>query len=214
METIQDIRVSSDRQQPKHVGGRVFWVAAALQFLAMVLLVAGFYFYQYQRFRKIEKVMNAFQLDSGDPQDSNDGWINDEQASYESYFWYWTARPFGMAFFAAGFIFCFGAWLSGRQAGKRIMQKRVPDVGAGILAMVGPSLAAAITLLVIKNVLRHRTWEVIGERLWGEGMIVFAGYTVMFLFPAVITGILAGIVTRHKLAAIEFKKTQEIQSEK
>ena len=28
METIQDIRVSNDERQVKHVGGRVFWVAA------------------------------------------------------------------------------------------------------------------------------------------------------------------------------------------
>lgn len=208
METIQDIRVSNEQRQVKHVGGRVFWVAAAIQFFAMVLLVAGFYFYQYQRFRQIERVMNAFQLDSGDPQDSNDGWINDEQASYEIYFWYWTARPFGMAFFAAGFIFCFGAWLSGRIAARRLVQKQVPYAGAGLFAMLGPSLAAAITLFGIENILSHRTWEDINNRLWDEGIIVFLGYTAMFLLPAVVTGILAGFVTRQKLAAIQFKAAQ------
>ncbi len=214
METIQDIRVSNDERQVKHVGGRVFWVAAAIQLLAMILLVAGFYFYQYQRFRQIEEAMDSLQLDRGDPQNSTNSSLEDGTVYFEVHFWYWMALPFGTALFAAGFVFCFGAWLSGRNAARRIMQKQVPYAGDGIFAMLGPSLAAAITLFGIENILSHRTWEDINNRLWDEGIIVFLGYTAMFLLPAVVTGILAGFVTRQKLAAMEFKRTQEIQSEK
>jgi hypothetical protein len=208
METIQAIQVSTNHLQVKQVGGRVFWVAAAIQFLAMVLLVAGFYFYQYQRFRQIEEAMRGMQLETQDRQDSTSSSLEEGTVYFEIHFWYWMALPFGTAFFAAGFPFCLGAWLSGRNASRRISQKQVPYAGAGIFAMLGPSLAAAITLFGIENILSQRTWENINNRLWDEGIIVFLGYTAMFLLPAVVTGILAGFVTRQKLAAIQFKAIQ------